>query len=133
VRDRIEALVDILGGEVGSLQKLERERLDSELAAMRDTIEALRVEVQRLRGELVRQVTDSNVPMRREDGLITTSRTFTAALLARDDRGPVKISMGLLAVVNMIVKDDPQSRSLVALQLRQMAAELENVRPPPIN
>ena len=28
---------------------------------MRDTIEALRVEVQRLRGELVRQVTDSNV------------------------------------------------------------------------
>jgi hypothetical protein len=41
--------------------------------------------------------------------------------------------MGLLAVVNMIVKDDPQSRSLVALQLRQMAAELENVRPPPIN
>ena len=61
VRHRIEALVDILGGEVGSLQKLERERLDSELAAMRDTIEALRVEVQRLRGELVRQVTDSNV------------------------------------------------------------------------
>ena len=35
--------------------------MDSELAAMRDTIEALRVEVQRVRGELVRQVTDSNV------------------------------------------------------------------------
>jgi hypothetical protein len=35
--------------------------LDSEPAAMRDTIEALRVEVQRLRGELVRQVTDGNV------------------------------------------------------------------------
>ena len=42
--------------------------------------------------------------MRLEDGQITTSRTFTAALLARDDRDPVKISMGLLAVVNMIVK-----------------------------
>lgn len=54
---------------------------------MRDTIEALRVEVQRLRGELVRQVTDSNVTIL-EDGLITTSRTFTAALLARDDRDP---------------------------------------------
>jgi hypothetical protein len=69
--------------------------------------------------------------MRLEDGLITTSRTFTAALLATT--AIRKISMGLLAVVNMIVKDDPQSRSLVALQLRQMAAELENVRPPPIN
>ena len=50
VRDRIEALVDILGGEVGSLQKLERERLDSELAAMCDTIEALRVHAELVRG-----------------------------------------------------------------------------------
>jgi hypothetical protein len=43
----------------------------------------------------------------------------------------LRASSGLARIV--IVKDDPQSRSLVALQLRQMAAELENVRPPPIN
>ena len=41
--------------------------------------------------------------------------------------------MGLLAVVNMIVKDDPQSRSLVALQLRQLASEMENSAPPLLN
>lgn len=69
-------------------------------------------------------------------GLIAAFRTFTSALLApRDDdqRDLPRICMGLLAVVHLISKDDPSSRPLIALQLRQMAAELENVRPPPIN
>ena len=67
--------------------------MDSELAAMRDTIEALRVEVQRVRGELVRQVTDSNVhnPERgRRCGLKMADHNVQNLYrgAARDDRDP---------------------------------------------
>jgi hypothetical protein len=41
--------------------------------------------------------------------------------------------MGPLAVVHLISKDDSTNRALIALQLRQMAAEMENARPPAIN
>jgi hypothetical protein len=66
-------------------------------------------------------------------GLIAASRTFTAALLApRDDdqRDVAKICMGLLGVVGLLVKNDQASKAIVALQLRQMANEMENSAPP---
>ena len=59
MQERLNAIVDVIGGEVGTLQRFERERLDSELGAMRALIEALRSEVERLRCELAREVTDS--------------------------------------------------------------------------
>lgn len=59
VQERLDAIVDVIGGEVGTLQRFERERLDSEMTAMRALIEALRSEVGRLRAEVAREVTDS--------------------------------------------------------------------------
>ena len=67
-------------------------------------------------------------------GLIAASRQFASALLApNDDRDTTRIVMGLLAVVHLITKEDPTSRAMVALQLRQMASEMENSAPPLLN
>jgi hypothetical protein len=59
VRERIDVVIDVLGAETGTLQRFERERLDSEMTAMRAMIEALRSEVQRLRAEVAHEVEDS--------------------------------------------------------------------------
>lgn len=65
-----------------------------------------------------------------DTGLISASRQFAAT--PNDDRDAAKIAMGLLAVIHLLSKDDPTSRAMVALQLRQMANEMER-RPQPLH
>ena len=68
-----------------------------------------------------------------DHGMFEASRSFTAALLARDDQDVVKVTMGLLAVIHLLTKEDAASRAMVALQLRALASEMETIAPPLLN
>ena len=102
--DRIEVLADILGGEVGTPQKLERERLDCEMGQCaprprrcvpkcRDC--ALRSRAKRQTAAPTSPLSTEGAAMSPDDGLFEASQNIYRALLARDDQDIVKVSMGL--------------------------------------